>query len=654
MSLVQSVGAPAIQTIRTALMAGLFLSCLLIAVLSLVALNELDSLREQIEDLVQASDVKTGYLYDMRISARERNLHLIMSLQLEDEFLKDDQWMKFREQGGVFLEAREKYKALNLDEEEIRLLEEQRDISVEAVTWQYRLYDFMQEGDQESAFGAIEKALEFQTRVFEILDRMLDIQKDKNAQMVKAARMSQEAASRTVVMLGIIVIILMILSSAYIIRRISEQALQIESEGKKFKALIEGSMDAVLVIEDGLIVDANDNALKMFSVATFSKLKELGEKYLLRFRVDEVEDNQVTVNVAIDRAEVGRKNRYHWFFNDFNNEEISVDVEITAIDIDGKKLVQMVVRDVTEREIFQNALKEMNENLENKVHERTEELKDLNTKIANIARSAGMAEVASGVLHNVGNVLNSINVSTSVLKEQIKNCKAANIEKIAQLLSENKANICNFIENDERGQYVIPYIEKLSEQIQEERKNQVKELDYLGNNIEHIKTIISMQQSYAGSSGVIETINAGELFDDAIKINRSGLDNNRIDLTVSYAVNPQVTLDKHKVIQVLVNFISNAKYALMNNEVENRKMTVGMCMQEEMLEFYVEDNGIGIDSVDLGRLFEFGFKKREGGHGYGLHHSALMAKELGGEIAASSQGIGQGARFSLKVPLKNS
>lgn len=652
MSSVGLLGLSTVKNIRTTLMVGLFVSSILVGIMSLVSLNELRSLNLKLEDLVEASEIKTSLLYDMRIAARERNLHLMMTLILDDEFLIDEHWIKFREQGGIFLQAREEYKELALDDSELSLLDKQRALSVKAVELQYKLYDFVQAGNKEEALNAINETLYYQEQVFSIVDSMLEAQKSRNNTIVDEARRSQLAASKTVIVLGLSVIMLLVVTTVYIFRRISQQAELIENEGLKFQALIEGSMDAVLVLEEDCIIDANKNALMMFSVQNLKQLSDMGKRCLLRFRIDEKEENGITINEAIDIAEVGAKNRYHWYFADFDDDEISVDVEITAIDLRGRKLIQVVIRDVTEREIFQSALKELNENLETKVHERTEELKDLNSKIANIARSAGMAEVASGVLHNVGNVLNSINVSASVLKEQLKNCKAGNIQKISQLLNDNKDNLGHFMEQDEKGKFVLPYIEKLSEQIHEERDKQIKELECLGDNIEHIKTIISMQQSYAGSMGMVETMKASLLFDDAVKINISSLENNRVTLEYDFESDPEITIDKHKTVQVLVNFISNAKYALMNNDVDDRRMIIGIKSNAGEVEFYVQDNGVGIDPEHMGRLFEFGFKKREGGHGYGLHHSALMAKELKGRIDVQSDGKHQGARFSLVVPEK--
>ncbi len=634
-------------------MSGLFISCLLIALLSLVSLKEIYSLNAKIEEVVEASEVKTGLLYDMRIYARERNLRLMMALLAGDEFVMDEEWMQFREQGSRFLEARQLYKTLPLTQLEQELLDKQRQLSVSAVAVQYEIYDYVQSGNREAAVQAVQKSLLHQNQVFEVLDKLLNIQKEKNLAIVDDARKSQSAARKTLIVLGVLIIVMISLSTVYIVNRLSQQAQHIEKEGAKFKALIEGSMDAVLVIEDNVIVDANKNALQMFAVNNVGELTRMGGEFLQRFTMDEENGDRTTAREAVDKALFDVKKRFHWYFLGDNNESMSVDAEITAIDLKGQRLVQMVIRDVTERDVFQKKLKEANESLEHKVVERTEELKELNSKIADIARSAGMAEVASGVLHNVGNVLNSINVSSAVLKEQIRNCKSRNIEKMAQLLSEHKDDICQFLTSDEKGQFVIPYIEKLAEEIGAEQEMQIEELDSLTDNINHIKAIVSMQQSYAGGMGMMDSVSARSIFEDAIKINKSSIENNRIELQRHYEIDPMIYVDKHKMVQVLVNFISNARHAVMHNEIDKRRIEVGVrpIASGNEVEFYVLDTGVGIEQEDMSHLFEFGYRKRPGGHGYGLHHSALMAKEMQGEISVESEGLNQGARFALTVPV---
>jgi len=635
--------------IRTTLAIGLFVSCVLITAISVTSWRALNTLYKQTEELVLASEVKTSLVYDMRIAARERNLNLMHIILLNDAFLIDDEWMRFRHQGGLFLQAREKFISLGINEREKRLLEDQRSISIETVALQYKIFEAVENGDKQQAMDLAGEALDFQQKVFEKINELLAVQKETNQLKIKKAQEYEINSAKKIVYLSITVIIILIVMTVYMARRLSEQARYIKNEALKFKALIEGSMDAVLIMDFHNVVDCNDNALHMFHVNSLDDLNATNLDYLSMFS-DSKHGSVQGIFSAVNHALVDTKRRYQWDFTNSKGVVFPTDVELTGIEIEGENFVQMVIRDVTEREEAQEELRKANENLELKVQERTEELNELNSKIGEIARSAGMAEVASGVLHNVGNVLNSVNVSTSLLKSHLKNSKINNLEKLVGVIKEHENDFCDFVKNDEKGKYIIPFLTELSAKLIQDKESQAIELDSLSDNIEHIKNIVTMQQSHTGSMGVIETLHASDVMDDAININLASMGKRGVEVVRSYEDDPEIKVDKHKLMQVLVNLVSNAGHAL-SDKRDDKRITTGIKKVEGSVVFYVEDNGIGIEGSDTARVFEFGFKKRKGGHGYGLHHSAIMAKDLGGKIQVKSEGLGKGARFELIIPI---
>jgi len=636
--------------IRTTLAIGLLVSCILITAISVTSWRALNTLYKQTEELVLASEVKTSLVYDMRIAARERNLNLMHIILLDDAFLIDDEWMRFRHQGGVFLQARERFIDLGINEREKKILEEQRIISKETVEFQYQIFEAVENGNKKRAMNLAGMALDYQQKVFAKINELLKIQKETNKIKIENARKFETKAAKKIIYLSVTVVIILIVMTAYMAKRLSEQARDIKNEALRFKALIEGSMDAVLVLDLHSVVDCNENALKMFNVKSLAEFNATDLDYLSMFSESKREDTEGVFS-AINHALVQTKRRYQWDFTDSKGSVFPADVELTGIEIEGNKFVQMVIRDVTEREKAQEALRKANENLELKVQKRTEELNDLNSKIGGIARSAGMAEVASGVLHNVGNVLNSVNVSTSLLRSQAKNSKIYNLEKLSGMLKGHDDDLCDFLKNDEKGKYVIPFLIELSNKLIRDQDNQVLELDNLSDNIEHIKNIVTMQQSNASSMGVIERLHASVIMNDAININLASMGKHEIEIIRDYKDDPEIAVDKHKLMQVFVNLVSNAGHALSDKE-QDKKITIGIQKDKDVAVFYVQDNGVGIEENDLARVFEFGFKKRKGGHGYGLHHSAIMVKEMGGEIKVKSEGLGKGARFELYVPLE--
>ena len=281
------------------------------------------------------------------------------------------------------------------------------------------------------------------------------------------------------------------------------------------------------------------------------------------------------------------------------------------------------------------------------------ELEKIHKQLLDASRQAGMAEVATGVLHNVGNVLNSVNVSATLIAEQIKNSRAANLSRVSALLREHEADVAAFISSDPKGKQLPAYIGQLAEQVSREQIALMKEVADLKKNIEHIKDIVSMQQSYARVSGVSEIVKVIDLVEDALRMNDGALERHKVELVRQYeAQGTEISVDKHKVLQILVNLIRNAKYACADSGRKDKQLTVRVTNGNDRVSIAMVDNGVGIPAENLVRIFNHGFTTRKDGHGFGLHSGALAAKEMGGSLLVRSDGPGTGAEFILELPLK--
>ena len=301
-------------------------------------------------------------------------------------------------------------------------------------------------------------------------------------------------------------------------------------------------------------------------------------------------------------------------------------------------------------------LSEANETLSHEIAERNraeEELRELQAQHIESARRAGMAEIATGVLHNVGNVLNSVNVAATLIREKLKKSGVADLKSVADLLSQHTEDAGEFISRDPRGKHLPQFLIKLSEKMSADEALIVQEAGTLSESIEHIKGIVSLQQSYAGVSGRIEELSIAGLVDDAIRMNSQSHARHKIDIVLKYDELPPILTEKQKVLQILVNLISNAKDAVVAVEKPSRILTVRVTRAgSERVRVEVIDNGIGIPPENLTRIFSHGFTTRKDGHGFGLHSAANLAREMGGSLTGSSDGVGQGAIFTLELPLK--
>ncbi|PTY05410.1 histidine kinase [Opitutaceae bacterium EW11] len=272
-------------------------------------------------------------------------------------------------------------------------------------------------------------------------------------------------------------------------------------------------------------------------------------------------------------------------------------------------------------------------------------------RLIEASRLAGMAEVASGVLHNVGNAFNSVNTSASLIGDHLRVSRLGNLAKVVQMLEEHSADLVQFLTEDARGRQLPVYLKQLASQLVNERDSLVGELETLRKGIEHIKAVIAMQQSYAHASSLLEDLSLAELLDEALLISASSLTKNRVNIVRDFAPTAPVHAARHRVLEILVNLIRNAEQAMADvPENERRIAFIIRPSDESRVRLSVRDNGVGIPKENLHRIFSFGFTTKRKGHGFGLHNSALAAKEMNGVLQAFSEGPGKGAEFVLVLP----
>jgi len=283
--------------------------------------------------------------------------------------------------------------------------------------------------------------------------------------------------------------------------------------------------------------------------------------------------------------------------------------------------------------------------------ETEEQLRNAQRELIETSRLAGIAEVATGVLHNLGNVLNSVNISATIAAERLRNSRAPGVGKVARLLLDQGDRLVEFFATDPRGRQLPGYLEKLDAQLQSERSESVRELAALQDNIDHIKQIVAAQQSFAHVSGIVEVVPPAEIVEYALRISEASLTRHNIAVVREFSSAPAVKVERHKVLQILVNLIRNAKEAMNESGRADKRLVLGVRTSPEgRVQIYATDNGVGIPPDNLTQIFAFGFTTKVTGHGFGLHSSALAAKEMGGSLQASSDGTGAGATFVLELP----
>ncbi len=288
----------------------------------------------------------------------------------------------------------------------------------------------------------------------------------------------------------------------------------------------------------------------------------------------------------------------------------------------------------------------------NRQKQDAEQLDKLNRQLIDTSRNAGMAEVAIGVLHNVGNILNSVSVSATLVGDRLRNSNVADLRRATAMIQEQNGRLAEFLVADPKGKLIPEYLGSVAEELANDQAELITEMNSVGQNIEHIKEIVSMQQNYAKLSGVYEWLAVADLVEDALRMNAAAFDRHHIELVRKFdEKTPAVCVDRHKVLQILINLLRNAKHAMDGRNSLEKQMVIEIGLASpDRVKIIVRDNGIGIPPDHLNKIFNHGFTTKKGGHGFGLHSGANAAKEMGGSLTARSEGPGKGAEFTLELP----
>ena len=278
-----------------------------------------------------------------------------------------------------------------------------------------------------------------------------------------------------------------------------------------------------------------------------------------------------------------------------------------------------------------------------------QEKEKIHKRMVSLSHEAGKAEVATGVLHNVGNVLNSINVSANMVRDNYSQSRLPSLRKLVDLITAQK-DLPDFLRDDPRGKSVPDFLSGVVQRLEEEQASAQEEIQKLTEHVNHVKVVVAMQQSFAGVSGLEEPVCLFKMFADAEMLLSNSIYRHEIELVLDFEELPILMLERQRVLQVIVNLLKNAKDALTIGRMDDRRLTVRAGRQNEWLKIEIEDNGVGIAQDDLTKIFSHGFTTKRNGHGFGLHSCANTIQEMGGNLTVKSDGLGLGATFTITVP----
>ncbi|RIK76091.1 MAG: hypothetical protein DCC67_14340 [Planctomycetota bacterium] len=279
-----------------------------------------------------------------------------------------------------------------------------------------------------------------------------------------------------------------------------------------------------------------------------------------------------------------------------------------------------------------------------------EHLAQYRQKLQESAHRSGMEEVASEVLHNVGNAVNSAICSTEALRESLAASKAAGLGRAAALLREQGPHAAAFFAADPRGPKLIDYLIALDDSLQAELAEQRAEADRLLAVVCHIRDVVAAQQAYTGQAEYRQETSLAALVDESLMLNREALSAHGVAVSVDLPELPDLLLSKTKVTQVLVNLVRNAIEAMQEQPMAERKLAISAHLTADQgIEIEVTDTGHGFTEEVREKLFMHGFTTKPTGRGLGLHYCANAVLGSGGAISGDSPGPCRGATFRIRL-----
>ncbi len=317
----------------------------------------------------------------------------------------------------------------------------------------------------------------------------------------------------------------------------------------------------------------------------------------------------------------------------------------TAMELQARVDAALRMREIYDR------MQERNEALVREIdlREKAEaERNHIHKQLLFASREAGRAEVATSILHNAGNLLNSVSTSVATLIGEDTEKPVALLQKIVRLIESHRHDLGGFFESN-KGQSVLNALGQVSDAFINSQTVFEEELSRVADQVAHLSVIVSQQNAFAKTERFDEFVDLNALVRQAIDM--IGLRNLRLRLIEELRPGlPQVVLDRHKVLQILFNLLKNAVEAL-HGTAREPEIILRTSQARDSVSIEVSDNGAGIQKEIMLRIFNSGFTTKARGNGFGLHASANLAQELGGRLVAFSKGPGSGATFTLWLPL---
>lgn len=322
--------------------------------------------------------------------------------------------------------------------------------------------------------------------------------------------------------------------------------------------------------------------------------------------------------------------------------------EIRFMDDAFMNMIRRVKEFAAENNRLNTSLFELNRDLEHRVKLRTQQLYETQRKLLREAHAAGINQVTTEILHNVGNIVNSIGLSIDVMKDSFTEDEFNQFKEVMRILEQKIQH------RDLNGlEAILEFVRVFGTKTQRDMNSLKSVLESLEKFVVHLRRLTEVQKLQLPNVPYEAEVNLDLLIQDSLHLaGLNGPDNFGVEVHPGIKKIGRFISDEHRLMQIFVNLLVNAKHAVFASRPQDRKIAILARVVGQSLVLTIEDNGCGIKKEDLRNLFQAGFTTKAEGNGLGLHNSANQIRFLGGEIGVFSYGESQGAIFTIRLPYR--
>lgn len=429
------------------------------------------------------------------------------------------------------------------------------------------------------------------------------------------------------------------------LRLMEEKLAECQRDAERFHRVAKVTTDGWALVEGGSIVLVNQRCVEIFGYDA----EEIKTKSGFDFAAPE-EQARLRQALAEARSTQTPPKEFRFWIVGGDGERRYVRNRYLPIVEEGQLVGRLIVTtDLTQSKLMEEELARHRDHLEELVEERTASLDRTHKTLLEVSRRAGRAEVATDILHNAGNALNSASVIAGQAYGELSQSRLTKLDATVKLIQQHSDDLPNFLQHDTKGRLLPTYLDKLNSTLQEERQNLLSILQELQSSIQRLETIVRSHEDSAQPDVVLESCFVADLFDDAVKLTRPALQRCEAKVVLEHNNLPLMQLDRYALLQVLVNLLGNAAEAVSSAELREIYLRAS-CPEPKRLLIEVEDTGVGVSEEARKRLFQQGFSSW-GGLGIGLHRSWNTTRLLGGQLKLKKSDRKAGACFLLELPI---